>query len=191
MGGLIRCNSGHVFSSRRYGNICPYCNVTVRDDQTGKLAQSENGSFDETLEYAGELEVIDPVVGWLVCIEGPQLGRDYRIMAEKNFIGRAEDMHIQILGDNKISRRNHAIIAYDPLKRNTLILPGDSSGLAYHNGDAVYIPTEMNQYDVIQLGTSKFLFMPLCGEHFEWESLKAGGDNLPQPIGAKSADDGL
>ena len=189
MGGLIRCNSGHVFSSRRYGNICPYCNVTVRDDQNQKLAQNENGNFDETLEYAGELEVIDPVVGWLVCIEGPQMGRDYRIMAEKNFVGRAEDMHIQILGDNKISRRNHAIIAYDPLKRNTLILPGDSSGLAYHNGDAVYIPTEMNQYDVIQLGSSKFLFMPLCGEHFEWESLKADGDNLPQPMGSKSGDD--
>jgi len=187
MGGLIRCNSGHVFSSRRYGNICPYCNITVRDSKDGKLAQNEHGNFDEDLDYAGELEVIDPVVGWLVCIDGPQMGRDYRIMAEKNFIGRAEDMHIQILGDNKISRRNHAIIAYDPLKRNTLILPGDSSGLAYHNGDAVYIPTEMKEYDVILLGNSKFVFMPLCGEHFEWESLKADGElKLP-----KAGDDEL
>jgi len=133
---------------------------------------TEDGQFDEDLAYMGELKVIDPVTGWLVCIEGPQMGRDYRIMAEKNFIGRAEDMHIQILGDNRIARRNHAIIAYDPVKRNTLILPGESSGLAYHNNEAVYTPTELHVYDIIQLGNSKFLFIPLCGEHFEWENLK-------------------
>ena len=176
MGGLTRCNSGHVFSSRRYGNICPYCNVTVRDDSQAKLAQQENGNFDDDLNYAGELEVVDPVVGWLVCIHGPQKGRDYRIMAERNFIGRAEDMHIQILGDNKIARRNHAIIAYDPLKRNTLILPGDSSGLAYLNTDAVYQPETLGQYDVIQLGNSKFLFMPLCGINFEWDNIGEDGE---------------
>lgn len=181
MVGLSRCNSGHVFSSRRYGNICPYCNTTVKESQNGNSAQHENSNFDDDLAYTGELEVVDPVVGWLVCISGPQKGRDYRIMAEKNFVGRAEDMHIQILGDNKIARRNHAIIVYDPLKRNTLILPGDSSGLAYRNGEAVYIPTEMSQYDTIQLGNSKFLFMPLCGEHFEWENLEDDGElNMPR-----------
>jgi len=132
----------------------------------------ENGKFDEHLDYTDELEVVNPVTGWLVCIEGPQMGRDYRIMAEKNFVGRSEDMHIQILGDNKIARRNHAIIAYDPLSKNTLILPGDSSGLAYLNNQAVYIPTEMKPYDTIQLGMSKFLFQPLCGEHFEWDNVK-------------------
>jgi len=171
---LIRCNSGHVFSERMYGNICPYCNTRVRDDQNQKMAQQNNGDFDNDLEYAGELEVIDPVVGWLVCTYGPQKGRDYKIMAEKNFIGRAEDMHIQVLGDHKIARRNHAIIVYDPLKRNTLILPGDSSGLVYHQGEAVYTPTQIQSHDTIQLGDSKFLFVSLCGEHWEWENLQDG-----------------
>ena len=146
--------------------------MTAKDQAGKNQAMGENGKFDEHLDYVDELEVVDPVTGWLVCMEGPQMGRDYRIMAEKNFVGRSEDMHIQILGDNKIARRNHAIIAYDPLTRKTLILPGDSSGLAYLNNEAVYIPTEMQAYDVIQLGTSKFLFQPLCGEHFEWENVK-------------------
>lgn len=189
MGGLIRCHSGHLFSSRKYGKICPYCKATVRDETNGRLAQNENGNFDEGLDYAGELEVIDPVVGWLVCIEGPQLGRDYRIMAEKNFIGRAEDMHIQILGDNRISRRNHAVIAYDPLNRETLILPGDSSGLVYYNHKAVYQPTEMEQLGMIQLGESKFLFIPLCGEHFSWESLKETGHYAPDLADEMGDDD--
>ena len=177
MGGIIRCNNGHVFSTRRYGNICPYCNITVKDQTEKNLAATEQGSFDEDLDYLGEMEVVDPVTGWLVCIEGPGHGRDYRIMAEKNFIGRSDDMHIQILGDNKIARRNHAIIAYDPLKRQTLILPGDSSSLVYLNNEAVYTPSELKDYDVIQLGASKFLFKSLCGEHFEWDSVKNDDDS--------------
>ncbi|GAB2022764.1 hypothetical protein RyT2_18380 [Pseudolactococcus yaeyamensis] len=175
MGGLTRCGNGHLFSSRRYGNICPYCNMTVKEEKAlNNQAVGTDETFDENSEYMDELQVIDPVVGWLVCIEGPQMGRDYRIMAEKNFIGRSDDMQIQILGDNRIARRNHAIIAYDPLKRITLILPGDSQGLVYLMNDAVYTPTELNPYDVIQLGNSKFLFIPLCGENFEWESMKQG-----------------
>ena len=31
---------------------------------------------------------LDPVVGWLVCIAGPDKGRDYRIHSERNFLGR-------------------------------------------------------------------------------------------------------
>lgn len=50
------------------------------------------------------------------------------------------------------------------------MLPGDASGLAYLNNEAVYTPTELSAYDVIQLGRSKFLFIPLCGVHFEWEN---------------------
>ena len=26
MGNLLRCQNGHLFSSRRYGTVCPYCN---------------------------------------------------------------------------------------------------------------------------------------------------------------------
>lgn len=79
-------------------------------------------------------------------------------------------MHIRIVGDNSISQRNHAVIVYDPKKRNFYLLPGDASGLAYLNNEAVYTPTELAAYDVIQLGRSMFLFIPLCGVHFEWEN---------------------
>ncbi len=184
---LVRCGNGHMFSSRRYGNICPYCNSVVQDLSTAGLTSDQEGNFDQDMPYLGELEVISPVTGWLVCIEGPQLGRDYRIMPEKNFVGRAEDMDIQIIGDNTISRRNHAVIVYDPKKRETLILPGDASGLAYHNNEAVYTPQILKSYDVIQLGTSKFMFVPACGKHFEWESLK---EKYGEPVGSSSGSDG-
>ncbi|GED12571.1 FHA domain-containing protein [Aneurinibacillus migulanus] len=168
---LARCANGHMFSTRKHGNTCPYCNVIV---DSGLKSENRRavaiGEDEKTMPYLGEVEGIEPVTGWLVCIEGPQIGQDYRIMAEKNFIGRAEEMHIRILGDNTISRRNHAVIVYDPKKRNFYLLPGDASGLAYHNNEAVYSPTELTAYDVIQLGRSKFIFIPLCGAHFEWEN---------------------
>lgn len=168
---LTRCVNGHMFSSRRHGNTCPYCNVLVESNYQGGNNQiaATIEEDEKTMPYFGETEGIDPVTGWLVCIEGPQMGLDYRILPEKNFIGRADDMHIRIIGDNTISRRNHAVIVYDPKKRNFLLLPGDASGLAYHNNEAVYTPTELTAYDVIQLGKSVFVFIPLCGDHFEWE----------------------
>ncbi|CAM3808868.1 FHA domain-containing protein [Marinicrinis lubricantis] len=170
---LSRCANGHMFSTRKHGSTCPYCFMSAEVEPTGGHREQGNlalAADEKTMPYLEEAGGIEPVTGWLVCIEGPQLGQDYRIHAEKNFIGRSEDMHIQIIGDNAISRRNHAVIVYDPKKRNFYLLPGDASGLAYHNNEAVYSPVELTPYDVIQMGRSKFIFIPLCGVHFEWEN---------------------
>ena len=93
----------------------------------------------------------------------------------KNFVGRGDDMDIQILGDNEINRRNHAVIVYDQKKRNTVILPGDSAGLAYLRGEAVYVPAQLNPYDTIEMGKSRFIFVPLCGQNFEWNDTEGNG----------------
>ncbi|GAA0137018.1 hypothetical protein YSY43_38590 [Paenibacillus sp. YSY-4.3] len=169
---LTRCLNGHMFSTRKHGNTCPYCNTTLEQPSRNesRRPQVAEDMEEKTMPYLGETVGIQPVTGWLVCVEGPQMGQDYRILAEKNFIGRAEEMQIRIIGDNAVSRRNHAVIVYDPKKRNFYLLPGDASGLAYHNNEAVYTPVELNAYDLIQLGRSKFVFVPLCGPHFEWDN---------------------
>lgn len=181
MAGLRRCEEGHMFSSRTYGNICPYCNKIVRlnHDMNG-----EDDDYDGT-PYIGDLEVLNPVTGWLVCIDGPNKGRDYKIMSEKNFVGRGDGMDIQILGDNHISKRNHAVIVFDPRKQITLVLPGDSQGLVYINGESIYAPTILAPYDTIELGKSKFIFNPLCGEHFSWDDIDTndvGGNETPPRV---------
>ncbi len=145
MSNMIRCQNGHLFSSRRYGTVCPYCNI-----ETATPERQETGARTEE-----EIEE-----------------KDYKIKTGKNFIGRADDMDIQILGDNAISRRNHGIVVFDPKKKQTVLLPGDSNGIVYLNDDAVYTPQVLNPYDIIELGKSKFLFIPFCGEHFMWEDQK-------------------
>ena len=163
MSNLIRCQNGHMFSSRRYGTICPYCNI-----ETATREKKETGQTEIMVEEALFLNEEHPVCGWIVCIAGPRRGKDYKIMAGKNFVGRADDMDIQILGDNKISRRNHCVIVYDEKQGKTVILPGDSNGIVYLNEEAVYVPTPLGEYDVIEMGESRFLFIPFCGEHFMW-----------------------
>ena len=168
---VSRCPEGHIYSVRRYGNVCPYCSKTVLPSLRAGAADDDYVNVGSSA-YMDDLEIMNPVTGWLVCIEGPSKGRDYKIKTEKNFLGRADGMDIQILGDNSVARKNHAVIVYDPKKRITLLLPGDSHGLVYYNGDAIYSPVELAPYDTMEIGKSKFLFVPLCGENFEWPELE-------------------
>lgn len=161
---LLRCQNGHMFSARRYGTVCPYCNI-----ETATKEKKETGLSGEQLEELLFVEDAEPICGWIVCISGPRQGKDYKIKSGKNFVGRADDMDIQILGDNKISRRNHAIIVFDPKKRETVLLPGDSNGIVYLNNEAVYTPSVLTTNDTIELGDSIFLFIPFCGENFMWK----------------------
>lgn len=156
---LIRCQNGHLFSKRRYGTVCPYCNIetAVREKP------------DEEKNNARSLHDMEPVCGWIVCISGSRRGKDYRIISGKNFVGRGDDMDIQILEDKKISLRNHSVIVYDPKKNETVLLPGDSNGIAYVNGTAVYVPIVLNSYDTIEMGESKFLFLNFCSKKFIWD----------------------
>lgn len=165
---LVRCKNGHLFSARKYGNICPYCSMeSENSSHRDKLLVDESDKVASLLDSGEEIQ---PVTGWLVCIEGPRRGKDYKIREGKNFVGRADNMQIRIIGDNEISRVNHAVIVYDKKNRTTHLLPGDSMGLAYLNGEAVFTPLELTSFSVVEMGQSKFLFIPLCGEHFEWES---------------------
>ncbi len=163
---LNRCNNGHMFSERRYGKICPYCNIAINRIDIKEDPQGMNGD----VTYLGDLEVLKPIVGWLVCLEGPSKGKDYRIVAQKNYIGRSADMDIRTLGDNEINQRSHGIIVYDPESNDTMLLPGDSQGLVYFWSDndgwkVVYESKKLNAGDRIKIGKSIFMFVPFCGNN--------------------------
>lgn len=124
---------------------------------TVSIMQAENDSNPQT----------DPVVGWLVCIDGAVRGNDYRIHAGYNYIGREiGDIHIR--GDQTISRQRHAKIAYDPTTHQYFFSPDEGRNLLRVNGKTIMVPVELHNYDVITIGQTKLLFMGLCGEQFSW-----------------------
>lgn len=134
-----------------------------------KLPEGIKGDNGKTVALIRKDMGIDPVVGWLVCIEGPDKGKDYKIRSERNFIGRSDKMDICIRGDDAISRENHAIVSYSPKKRLFRIYSGDSRGLVYLNDEEVITAEELKRYDVIELGKTKLMFVPFCSEQFDWD----------------------
>lgn len=116
----------------------------------------------------------DPVTGWLVCIEGGDFGASFTIKSGRNFIGRAEDMDIVLHGDNSVSRVKHAIILYEPKRREFIAQSGDSRELFYLNDEVVLNPVRLKQYDILTIGMTRLMFFPCCGENFSWDDYKKG-----------------
>ena len=118
--------------------------------------------------FGADEGTVDPVVGWLVCISGPSRGTDYRIHAGYNYIGR-ETGDIRIGGDLQISRQKHAMIAYDSGEHLYFVGPSEGRNIIKVNGHAVLNAVEIQLYDVISIGTTKLMFVPLCSDRFSWE----------------------
>lgn len=113
--------------------------------------------------------VFNPVTGWLVCIDGPSKGTDYRIRSQYNYIGRAKHMDICISGDEYISAEKAAILAYDDMEKKFFIAPGMGHNLVRLNGRMVMGSEMLNPYDKIVIGKTTLVFVPLCGEQFDWK----------------------
>lgn len=126
--------------------------------------------FQRKTEF-GAAEAIQPVVGWLVCIKGEEFGKSYTLRNGKNFIGRGADMDVVISGDPSISRSRHACLIYEPHARVFYAQPGDSHELFYLNDRVVLNNEVLKSHDVLLLGNTELLFVPLCGKEFGWDSV--------------------
>lgn len=136
-------------SAQRPNSSNPFSNPTIIGGDTAQGNQTE------------------PVVGWLVCIDGPVRGNDYRIHAGYNYIGREMgDIHIQ--GDLQISCQNHAMIAFDSSEGIYYVGPSAGRNLIKVNGKTVLNAVEIKNYDIISIGSTKLMFVALCGPHFGW-----------------------
>lgn len=127
----------------------------------------------KTVRYYETEAGIEPVVGWLVCIKGEEIGISFNLKGGRNFIGRSSQMDI-VLKDNSVSRDKHAVILYEPKKREFLAQPGESRELFYLNDEVVLGFEKLKAYDVLQMGSTKLMFIPFCSEAFGWEDAKEG-----------------
>jgi pectate lyase len=114
--------------------------------------------------------VFNPVVGWLVCIKGASRGADFQIHSQYNYIGRAKHMDICIPTDPHISAEKAAVLAYDNNDKTFFFAPGSGHNLVRVNGSVVMTPVVLKEYDVLTIGETQLLFVPLCGDHFDWNN---------------------
>lgn len=178
----IRCNNGHFYNPDQ--GECPYCKnqkppkpTYSKTQGSGGTATVGNGNTGEgpTLSYPPPNPPpppppdrdFNPVVGWLICTEGAARGRDFRLHSGQSFIGRDQSLPIY-LSDESVSRGKHTVLIFDPVHNAFYVRPGDSGGLTYLNGELVNEARPLKSYDMVGVGAVKLLFIPLCGEQFQW-----------------------
>lgn len=121
--------------------------------------------------YSGTAKV-EPVVGWLVCVDGGHFGESFKLKAGRNFVGRSMSMDVVLSNDNAVSRDRHATILFEPRKREFLAQPGESRELFYVNDEVVLNAQKLSAYDVLSIGNCKLVFVPFCNSEFGWDDCK-------------------
>lgn len=138
--------------------------VSAQDDDDAK-----------TVRYYETETGVEPVVGWLVCIQGDDMGKSFNLKDGRNFIGRSAKMDV-VLKDNSVSRDKHAVVVYEPKRREFLAQPGESRELFYLNDNLVLNFEKLQVNDIIQVGNTKLMFVPFCSEVFSWDDVKKEED---------------
>lgn len=148
-----------------YGNKPSVTNEKIApkvvDDDLETRGFWDKGTRNEPLRFK-------PVVGWLVCTRGLYRGQSFPIFEGKNSIGRSQSLSIYLEREASVSRKTHAIVAFDPKDNQFYVLPGDSNELCYLNGNVVLSGTQLKKNDRISLGETTLMLIPCCDDSFSW-----------------------
>ena len=161
----------------------------------GKLPDEMKNETPPTLAIRGERRIADaktqalrgprkpsrsefhqePVVGWLVVIGGPGLGAFRAVYEGNNTIGRAPTQRIAIdFGDDAISAEEQAYLRYDSTDRQFLFVPNMAkTNVVAVNDLKPTAAVKLSAMDVITMGQTQVVFVPFCGDEFDWSELKA------------------
>lgn len=177
---MKQCDNGHFYDDARFDS-CPYCQdgagvgkTVAAGSGNQTVAQASGGASPgpDRSKTVGIIKTkigIDPAVGFLVCITGPHRGADFRLVGGRNFIGRAAAMDVALADDETISRERHALLTYDAKHNQFSLSPGQGRGITYLNNAPVEAVQPLKAYDIIEVGQSQLIFLPLCGESFQWK----------------------
>lgn len=117
-----------------------------------------------------EQQEFELTAGWLVVIEGPGRGCSCEVFFGMNSIGRNSDERIPLsFGDTSISREAHAYIVFDDKQGDFYVQHGGKSNLIRLNDRPVLAPESLKRGDIIEMGNTKLMFVPLCDESFSWK----------------------
>jgi FHA domain len=176
---MIRCDAGlHFFNSDQHSS-CPFCRKVPVGEETKPVPappsprpKTEPIKLDvkgKTRRITPEgMDDVDPVVGWLVCVDGPSRGKDFRIRAGKNFVGRDPKNTIQIADDDTISGERHAVIRFSYKSGEYHFQDDKNTNENYVNDEEVMMPVKLKRGDRILVGKTLLLFVPLCDDDFRW-----------------------
>ena len=184
---MKQCADGHIYDETKYSE-CPYCSggVSVRPLAGGNASflstvplglqaapapQSKPNKKKEmgvTVALNATDAGIDPVTGWLVVIDGEKKGMSFTVHGERNTIGRGSDHDINIYFDKSLSKSGDAVISYDTRRSRFHISVLEGKNNVYLNNEILLRPEMIKDYDIIEIGETRFVFRSLCNEQFTY-----------------------
>lgn len=193
---LLMCSQGHYYDSKKDAE-CPMCrklkDSTLRSSMGGINSQRtvsawqlhKNASSEDVIVLGSSRQFEaddgktigifsakkgnDFVTGWLVCVKGPERGRDYRLHNGYNNLGRGTDQDVFVADDPEISRDGHCSIIYDPKHAQFLLMPLKGN-LVYMGEKLIEHPTRLESGDRFQAGSSEFELVAFCRKEHTWEN---------------------
>lgn len=122
---------------------------------------------EKTIGLSFTADGINPVVGWLVCEEGPEKGRSYSLYSGRNFIGRSHRSDVSVYDDNSISRENHCSVVYEPNQCCFFVVPSPNA-TTLHNGRILREAILLENEDAFTIGNSTFRMIAYCKKGRSW-----------------------
>jgi hypothetical protein len=135
--------------------------TSLRDELDSATTQAEDSVDSEDKNS-------NPIVGYLICIEGMHKGKSFDVKEGRNFIGRSMAMDISLSGNSKIQRERHAIVTFDPRSKTCFFQPEESRDILYINDEPVFGPSKINHEDIIFMADEKFIFFKLTCDKIDW-----------------------
>lgn len=112
---------------------------------------------------------LPPLFGWLVCVQGEKRGQDFRITAEKCYIGRGLSNDIVLDFDGTISRETHLILSFNRMDGSFWLDVSQSRDNVYRGETLVQLPVKLSAREVFAVGRTSLMLIPLCDATFQWE----------------------
>ena len=163
---LKQCENGHYYDPEK-NESCPWCSME-NGGELNRLDIQITPPLDNDLQQSEETCSIEPVTGWLVAVTGPHRGQDFRLVRERNFLGRGADNQICLPDDPEISRHNHCSVIYDPRSGKFVALAGESTTTRLNNV-TLSSSAELHDGDVLSMGKTDLCFISFCKEGRNWK----------------------
>lgn len=144
--------------------------IENEDDDHTKIFRPSRKVDTSSTSVDSNYEVqVDPVVGWVVIVDGPGKGNALKLGFGLNSIGRDADDRVPLnFGDEEISRKSHAYLTYDPKGHKFYIQHGGGINLTYVGRVPVLQTQELVGREIINIGKTFLCFIPFCGSEFTW-----------------------
>ena len=170
------CPNGHYYDNNKYPT-CPYCATPViggndtkpvnPTEKSKKPQPKDDGKTKPLWETDTDVESVAPVIGWLVCTEGVDKGRDFRLHPDNNFVGRGSQCDVR-LSDEYVSAK-HFTVSYDPFSDIHFASMSDGRAIVYINGTPLTSSmVALKKGDKIKVAKTTLVFIPLDKADVQW-----------------------